>query len=102
MESHLFALCSHKMIDNVAARCISTPITEPLFAGVAVHHTGRVMDTTVTASMHRKILCIVSIFFIFFKIQLCQKLAGFSYVIIHCSILQNAIRSINLEYKVSA
>lgn len=52
--------------------------------------------------MHGKILCIVSIFFIFFKVQLCQKLAGFSDIIVHCSVLQNAIRSINLQCKVSA
>lgn len=52
--------------------------------------------------MHRKVLCVISIFFIFFKIQLCQKLAGFSHIIIHSSILENTIRSIHLKYKVGA
>lgn len=39
---------------HLPARCISTPIAEPLLAGVAVNHTGRVMDTTVTGIKTRK------------------------------------------------
>lgn len=39
---------------HLPARCISTPIAEPLLAGVAVNHTGRVMDTTVTGIKMRR------------------------------------------------
>lgn len=39
---------------HLPARCISTPIAEPLLAGVAVNHTGRVMDTTVTGIKTRR------------------------------------------------
>lgn len=52
--------------------------------------------------MHRQILCVIGVFFILFKIELCQELAGFRHVVIHSSVLQNAIRSVHLKHKLSA
>lgn len=38
------------------ARCVATSITEPLLAGIAVHHTRRIMDTTVAEEQQNSIL----------------------------------------------
>lgn len=39
---------------HLPARGVPTPVTEPFLAGVAVNHTGRVMDPTVTAIPREK------------------------------------------------
>lgn len=37
---------------HIPARCVATSIAEPLLAGVAVHHTRRIMDPTVAERRH--------------------------------------------------
>lgn len=49
------------------------------------------------AGMYREILCVIGIFFIFFKVQLSQQLAGLGHAVIHGPILQNALWSTDLQ-----
>lgn len=51
------------------------------------------------AGMHREILCVIGIFFIFFKVQLGQQLAGLGHAVIHGPILQDALRPTDLWQK---
>ena len=49
------------------------------------------------AGMYREILRVIGIFFIFFKVQLGQQLAGLGHIVIHSPVLQNALWSTDLR-----
>ena len=47
--------------------------------------------------MHGEILRVISILFILFKVQLSQQLAGLGHAVIHSPILEDALRSTDLQ-----
>lgn len=49
--------------------------------------------------MYRQILCVIGIFFIFFKVQFGQQLAGLGHAVVHGPVLQDAFRATNLRQK---
>ena len=51
------------------------------------------------AGVYREILCVIGIFFIFFKVQLGQQLAGLGHAVVHGPVLQDALRATNLWQK---
>lgn len=53
------------------------------------------------AGMYWEVLCVISILFIFFEVQLGQQLAGLGHTVIHGPILQDAFRSSDLPQKSS-
>lgn len=51
----------------------------------------------VPACVHRQVFGIVRVFFVLFKVELSQQLAGFSHGIIHSTVVKTLIGTINLH-----
>lgn len=58
---NIFAQRKRQNVGYTPARCVATSVTEPFLAGVAVHDTGWIMDTTIAEKWHN-----LFIFFILF------------------------------------
>lgn len=49
---NIFAQRKRQNVGYTPARCVATSVTEPFLAGVAVHDTGWIMDTTIAEKWH--------------------------------------------------
>uniref|UniRef100_A0A0B7B481 Uncharacterized protein n=1 Tax=Arion vulgaris TaxID=1028688 RepID=A0A0B7B481_9EUPU len=47
VQGDLFGICSHQMIDYVAARSVASSIAKPLFSSITVNYTCWIMNSTV-------------------------------------------------------